>query len=96
MLIPLDDAFLFQKQEKYNTNGRNMATRTNVCLYEQPVTWIFNPFIENYYLIIVVFFSSPRFSIYDIFIQKKTHEVSTQGPLTLNDVLKVVVKTSLD
>ena len=40
-----------------------------------------NPFIENYYLI-AVFFSRPHFSIYDIFIQNKTHEVSTQGALT--------------
>ena len=32
----------------------------------------------------LVFFSRPHFSIYGIFIQKKTHEVSTQGPLTLS------------
>ena len=58
-----------------------MSTRTSVCLYNQPVTWIFtrsrlsslsdsdyksNPFIEKYYLVIVVF-SCPHFSIYDIF-----------------------------
>ena len=64
-----------------DTNGRDMSTRTSVCLYNQPVTWIFtksrlsslsdsdyknNPFIEKYYLIIVVF-SYPHFSIYDIF-----------------------------
>ena len=24
-----------------DTNGRDMATRTSVCLYQQPVTWIF-------------------------------------------------------
>ena len=24
-----------------DTNGRNMATRTSVCLNQQPVTWIF-------------------------------------------------------
>ena len=24
-----------------DTNGRDMATRTSVCLYNQPVTWIF-------------------------------------------------------
>ena len=42
-----------------------------------------NPFIKNYYLIIVAF-SGPHFSIYDIFIQKKAHLISTQGPLTLS------------
>ena len=41
-----------------------------------------NPFIRNYYLIIVAF-SGPHFSIYDIFIQQKAHLVSTKGPLTL-------------
>ena len=69
-----------QKRLK-DTNGRDMSTRTSVFLYNQPVTWIFtrsrlsslsdfglqsNPFIENYYLIIVVF-SCPHFSIYDIY-----------------------------
>ena len=24
-----------------DTNGRDMATRPSVCLYQQPVTWIF-------------------------------------------------------
>ena len=24
-----------------DTNGRDMSTRTSVCLYQQPVTWIF-------------------------------------------------------
>ena len=24
-----------------DTNGRDMSTRTSVCLYNQPVTWIF-------------------------------------------------------
>ena len=24
-----------------DTNGHDMSTRTNVCLYQQPVTWIF-------------------------------------------------------
>ena len=67
-----------QKKRLKDTNGRDMSTRTSVFLYNQPVTWIFtrsrlnsfglqsNPFIENYYLIIVVF-SCPHFSIYDIF-----------------------------
>ena len=63
-----------------DSNGRDMSTRTSVCLYKQPETWIFtrsilsslsNPFIENYYLIIVVF-SCPHFSIYDIFIHWKS------------------------
>ena len=52
VLIPLNDFFV-PKQGKYNffghppkkrlrdTNGREMATRTSVCLYLQPVTWIF-------------------------------------------------------
>ena len=98
--------FLFRNKENeklfgppinaQGTNGRDLATRTCVCLYQQPVTWIFTrsilsdsvirsktsyPFIENYYLIIIVF-SHPHFNIDDIFIQKKTHEVSTQMPLT--------------
>ena len=57
-----------------------------VCLYQQPLTWIFtrsrlsdstqsNPFIRNYYLIIVAF-SRLHFSISLIFIQKKAHLVS--------------------
>ena len=63
------------KKRLKDTNGRDMSTRTSVCLYNQPVTWIFtrsimsslsDPFIEKYYLIIVVF-SCPHFSIYDIF-----------------------------
>ena len=29
-----------QKRLK-DTNGRDMSTRTSVCLYNQPVTWIF-------------------------------------------------------
>ena len=60
-----------------DTNGRYMSTRTSVFLYNKAVTWIFtrsrlsslsesNPFSANYYLIIVVF-SCPHFSIYDIF-----------------------------
>ena len=70
-----------KKKRLKDTNGRNMSTRTSVCLYNQSVTWIFtrlrlsslsdsdyknNPFIEKYYLIIVLF-SCPHFSIYDIF-----------------------------
>ena len=65
---------------------RDMATRICVCLYQQPVTWNYtrsrlsdsahsNPL--NYHLIIVAF-SRPHFKIYDIFIQKKAHLVSTQ------------------
>ena len=70
-----------------------MAPSTCVCLYQQPVTWSLtrlrlsdstqsNPFIKNYHLIIVAY-SGPHFSIYDIFIQKKAHLVSMKGPLTL-------------
>ena len=49
--IYLDDALLFQNKENKilfgppkrlkDTNGRVMSTRTSVCLYNQPVTWIF-------------------------------------------------------
>ena len=28
-------------QRLKDTKGRDMATRTSVCLYQQPVTWIF-------------------------------------------------------
>ena len=47
--IPLNDAFFQNKENKIfwtpqrlrDTNGRDMATHTRVCLYQQPVTWIF-------------------------------------------------------
>ena len=62
-------------------NGREIATLTCVCLYQQPVTWILlgqlsdsaqsNPFIENYYLIIVAS-SHPHFSIHDISYTKES------------------------
>ena len=29
------------KKRLKDTNGRDTATRTSVCLYQQPVTWIF-------------------------------------------------------
>ena len=29
------------KKSLRDTNGRDMATRSSVCLYQQPVTWIF-------------------------------------------------------
>ena len=29
------------KKRLKDTNGRDMSTRTGVCLYNQPVTWIF-------------------------------------------------------
>ena len=29
------------KRRLKDTNGRDMSTRTSVCLYNQPVTWIF-------------------------------------------------------
>ena len=47
------------KKRLKDRNGSNMSTRTGVCQYQQP-------FIENYYLIIVVF-TGPHFSLYDIF-----------------------------
>ena len=69
------------KKGAKDTNGRNMASHTHVCLYQQPVTWIFtrsrlsesaqsNPFIKNYYLIIVAF-SRPLFSNYDIILTRE-------------------------
>ena len=53
--MPLIDVFLFQNKENkilfgpppqkktrlMDTYGPDMATRTSVCLYQQPVTWIF-------------------------------------------------------
>ena len=30
-----------QKKRLKYTNGRDMSTRTSVCLYNKPVTWIF-------------------------------------------------------
>ena len=59
------------KKRLKDTNGRDMSTRTNVCLYQQPMTWVLTrsglsrlsdsdykviPSLKNYYLIIVVFF----------------------------------------
>ena len=84
-----------KKNRRRDMNGRDMALSTCVCLYQQPVTWSFtrsrlsdsaqsNPFIKDYYLIIVAY-SRPHFSIYNIFIQKKVHLVSTKGPLTLKE-----------
>ena len=29
------------KKRRKDTNGRDLSTRTNVCLYNQPMTWIF-------------------------------------------------------
>ena len=29
------------KKRLKDTNGRDISTRTSVCLYKQPVTWIF-------------------------------------------------------
>ena len=70
------------KKRPRDKNGRDMATRTSVCLYQQPVTWIFimsrlsNPFIEKHYSIIVVFHAHISACMI-FFIQNKTHEVST-------------------
>ena len=51
MYIHLNDALsfinkeykiLFEPPKRLRvTNGRNMATRTSVCVYQHPVTWIF-------------------------------------------------------
>ena len=53
MLIPLNDDFLFQNKENKilfgpppqkrlrDTDISEMATHSSVCLYQQPVTWIF-------------------------------------------------------
>ena len=55
VLIYLGDALLFQNKENKilfapppppkkrlkDTNGRDMSTSTSVCLYNQPVPWIF-------------------------------------------------------
>ena len=30
------------KKRLKDTNGRDMSTRTSVCLYQQPMTWIFS------------------------------------------------------
>ena len=83
------------KKRLRDMNGCDMATHSSVCLYKQTVTWIFTrsrlsdsdykviPSLKNCYLIIVVF--HPHISAFMIFfIQKKTHEVSTKWPLTLN------------
>ena len=49
----LNDALLFQNKDNFWTppppppqrlkdmNGRDMSTHTSVCLYQQPMTWIF-------------------------------------------------------
>ena len=45
-----------------------------------------NPFIENYHLIIVIFYA--HFSAFMIFFkQKKTHKISMQGSLTFKNNL---------
>ena len=52
VLIYLGDALLFQNKENKilfgpppkrlkDTNARDMSTSTGVCLYNQPMTWIF-------------------------------------------------------
>ena len=78
-----------QKKRRRVTNGRDVAQSACVC-YIRSFTKSrlsdlaqSNHFIKNYYLIIIAF-SGPHFSIYDIFIQKKAHLISTQGPLTLS------------
>ena len=70
-----------KKAQKIRSVAIWLHTHTHVCLYQQPVTWIFtrsrlsesaqsNPFIKNYYLIIVAF-SRPLFSIYDIILTRE-------------------------
>ena len=69
------------KKRLKDTSGCDTATRTSVCLYQRPLTWIFIrsrlhrlsdsdyeviPSLKLFYLIIVVF-SGPHFSICDIF-----------------------------
>ena len=60
-----------------DTNGRDMATCTRVCLYQQSVTWIFtrlrlsDPFIENNYFIIAVFHT--HISAFMIYFIRKGH-----------------------
>ena len=34
-----------KKKRLKDTNGRDMSTRTSVCLYNRPVTWIFTRLI---------------------------------------------------
>ena len=69
------------KKRLKDTNGRDMSTRTSVCLYQQPVTWILTGSrlsrlsdlhykvmgFDNYYLIIVVFFQA-HISAFMIFV----------------------------
>ena len=102
-LIPLNDAFLFRNKENKilfgppppKKKGGWIRTVTIwlhahvcVCLYQQPLTWIFtksrlsdstqsNPFIRNYYLIIVAF-SRLHFSIYNN-INTKESTLSFKG-----------------
>ena len=74
----------FQKRLR-DTKGRDMATRTSVCLYQQRATWIFtvHPFIKI--ITKVKSFFQAHISAFMIFhMQKKPHEVSTEGPLTLS------------
>ena len=73
--------FLPTNKRRSYTNGRDVAPCTHVCLYKQHVTLIFtrsrlsdtaqsNPFIDNYFLIIVAFLQ-PHFSINDILYKRK-------------------------
>ena len=36
-----------QKKGLKDTNGRGMSTRTSVCLYQQPMTWILTRLIMS-------------------------------------------------
>ena len=79
-----------------DTNGCDMSTRTSVCLYNQPVTYIFtrsrlsslgdsdNKVIPSLKGSNYSRFFHAHISAFMIFfIHWKTYEVSTKGPLTL-------------
>ena len=87
-----DNEILFgpppQKKRLRDTNGRDMATHTSVCLYQQPVTWIFTrsrlsnldyKVIPSLKIIIQLesFFHAHISAFMIFFTQNKTHEVST-------------------
>ena len=64
--------FLDPPKRLKDTNGRDMSTRTSVCQCNQPVTWILNSLSDSDYKVIpslkiIIVFSCPHFSIYDIF-----------------------------
>ena len=88
-----------KKKGLKDTNGRYMYTRTSVCLYNQPVTWIFtrsrlSSLSDSDYKVIPTLKNLSNYSrifhahisaFLIVFIHWKTHEVSTKGPLTLTE-----------